>query len=331
MKIKSFSVYEFELPLAKNQIRKGLLIKVVDEQKNEGWGEVSPLPNWSQETLKEVLKQLKQKKGEILKIDWKVSTCLKEIAKLNLFPSVVFGLESALLSIFVPLNGLTIATSALLMGSLEEILMQADLRYKEGYLSAKLKVSSLSFEEAAYAIYQLKDKFHLRIDVNRAWNAKDSLQFFSAFPVDAFDYIEEPCQNPSDFIHFLHPIAVDESFPQDLSLSQLASIPNLKAVIYKPTIQGGMLKCLGLCQWTVKNKIVLVLSSSFESDLGLAYVATLAYRLSLSAPVGIGTFHHLKKQLCLYPLLFNPPFIHLFDPLVPNLKFIKKLQLINII
>lgn len=305
MIIQTLHFHSYEIPLTNGQVRSGIVIQIADENGNSGWGDVVPLPNWSQETLEDCLQQLKIKLQEICAIDWTASSCLRQLAKLKLLPAVSFGLESALLSILAPLSDFSVPVSALLMGSPEEILRQANLRHSEGYISAKLKVSHLNFEEAAYLIHQLKDKFRLRIDVNRAWSTLDSLRFFAAFPLDTFDYVEEPFQDPHDLIQFPHPLAVDESFPHDLSLQQLELLPTLKALIYKPTIQGGLLGCLPLHEWTTKRGISLVLSSSFESDLGLVHIASMAHRLSLTSPLGIGTYHYLNDHLCITPLKFS--------------------------
>jgi len=318
MRIRSLSLQTYEIPLTNGLMRSGILINIQDEEENTGWGEIAPLPGWSKETLKDSLAQLHQKHHEIINIDWTARTCLKEIEKLKLLPSVTFGLESALLSILAPLPEHHVLTSALLMGSPQEILEQAKIRHAEGYSSAKLKVSNLSFDEASSVIHQLKDKFRLRIDVNRAWNTPDSLHFFAGFPLDTFDYVEEPFQNPHDLARFLHPLAVDESFPQELSLEQLALLPTLKALIYKPTLQGGMIGCLRLHEWATKRAVSLVLSSSFESDLGVARVASIAHRLSLFAPVGIGTFHHLKEYICVNPLRFSRSFAFIPAQLTPK-------------
>ncbi|HRD56132.1 MAG TPA: enolase C-terminal domain-like protein, partial [Parachlamydiaceae bacterium] len=255
------------------------------------------------------LEQLKKKQKEICQVDWTASNCLQELEKFKLLPSLSFGLESALLSILQPISNYAVSTSALFMGSLQEIMQQAELRHKQGYVFAKLKVSSLSFEEARKAIHQLKNKFRLRIDVNRTWKTADSLRFFEQFPLNTFDYVEEPFQDPDDLNIFPHPLAVDESFPQDLSLSQLDSLPTLKALIYKPTLQGGLLGCLSLHEWAKKKGIELVLSSSFESDIGLELVASIAYRLSLSSPVGIGTYYYLNKTIGSPALQFSGSFL----------------------
>lgn len=276
-------------------------VHITDQEGNSGWGEIAPLPGWSLETLDEALRQFDQKYQEILKVD-----SLETLSDLELLPSVSFGIESALLSILHPLSSHTVATSALLMGSPQEIMKLAEMRHKEGFTSAKLKVSQLNFKEAGQIIHELKDRFALRIDVNRAWKTSESLRFFEQFPLDAFDYVEEPFQNPYDLSTFSHPLAVDESFPRDLSLKDLEALPQLKALIYKPTIQGGLLKCLPLCEWAKKQKIEIVLSSSFESDLGLAHIASMAHRLSLQSPVGIGTYHYLSRYVCCPALSFSP-------------------------
>src|SRR3989338_11211876 len=145
MKIQTFFLYPYQIPLINEQIRFGIFIHLTDEKGLSCWGEVSPLPKWSKETTKESLEQLQKKQEEILQIDWTISSYLQEIKKLQLFPSVEFGLESALSSLLTPLLKHKALASALLMGSLKEILSQAELRYKEGFTSAKLKVCNLNY------------------------------------------------------------------------------------------------------------------------------------------------------------------------------------------
>lgn len=294
MKLRKISWKRYQLRMRMRDssvLREGAFVQIVDESGQSGLGEIAPLPQWSQETLDEALEQLEKKQAAILAIDWKEDTWMESLKALQVSPSTAFGLESAVLSLLLPLPKFTMPESALLMGSSQEIMEQADLRQYEGYVSAKLKVGNLSFKEAKTVINQLKDTFQLRIDVNRAWQTQDALHFFSQYSLDAFDYVEEPFRNPQDLALFSHPLAVDESFPKDLSLEVLGSLPTLKALIYKPTLQGGLMGCLSLHEWTQSRGIALVMSSSFESDLGLGFVASIAHRLSLTAPVGLGTRH----------------------------------------
>ena len=318
MKIQHFTLHTYTIPLISGKMRSGILIELLADDEKRAWGEVAPLPGWSKETYKEALNQLLEKKKAILDISWEAANFSQKLASLNLFPSVIFGLESALLSLLAPLPKQTVATSALLMGTVDEILKLASLRLKEGFTSAKLKVSNMRLQEAEQVIWNLKDKFRLRIDVNRAWETEESLRFFSQFSQDAFDYVEEPFANPYDLNEFSHPLAVDESFPHDLSLKQLESLTPLKAVIYKPTLQGGLTNFTQLYEWAKEKKVEVVLSSSFESDIGIASIASLAHRYSLLLPVGIGTYHYLKEKLCAPPLQFSNSTISIPAHLIPK-------------
>jgi len=304
MKILKNTLRPYEHTLTNGMHRAGTIVEFVDSQSRRGWGDIAPLPKWSKETLEEATHQFHDQIEKLTTIDWNPENCSAEISKLELLPSVSFAIESAILSLIAPLGAYEVQKSALFMGSPEEILKQAQFRKNEGHVSAKLKVSHLSFKEAAALILQLKDQFFLRIDVNRAWSTEESLRFFSQFPLTTFDYVEEPFQNPKDLAQFLHPLAIDESFPSDLSLEELEALPKLKALIYKPTIQGGISSCKPLYEWTKHRGVSLVMSSSFESDIGIACVASMAHRLGLKAPVGMGTYdylnHHLNHEIVLF-------------------------------
>jgi O-succinylbenzoate synthase len=291
MKIKVTSITTHSI-----QVRNYAIITIANSEGAQASGEIAPLPGWSQETLEEALEECFQKKQRVEELDWTFSNCFAHIQALNLYPSVAFGLESAILSFLLPPSSYAPPISALLMGSLEDILKQAERRHREGFFSAKLKVSNLTFEEASFLIHKLKSLFSLRIDVNCAWKTKESLDFFAQFPKDAFDYIEEPFQNPYDLAKFTHPLAIDESFPKILSLKDLESLPTLKALVYKPTMQGGLTYLLPIHEWTLKQNIYLVLSSSFESPLGLSHIASLGKYLALKSPLGLGTYHHMVAK-----------------------------------
>ncbi len=291
MKLQSLSLHPYQFLIVDGLKRFGVLVQLIDENERVGWGDIAPLPVRSCETLEEAFFQLNLNMQKILSMEWLESTCLQELAALKLFPSVLFGLESALFSLLTPISKFTIPVSAFLMGTPQDILKQAALRSAEGYTTAKLKVSGLSFAEAEKVVHALKDQFCLRIDVNRAWSVEDALAFFAQFPFDAFDYVEEPFNNPQDLEKFPLPLAVDESFPEALSLQQLESLPTLKALIYKPSIQGGTVGYAPLQQWANQRGISIVLSSSFESAIGHIQLAHLAHRLQLTEPIGIGTYH----------------------------------------
>lgn len=303
MILQKLRLIPYKIPFLSSQVREGILLELTTSSGKKSLGDIAPLPGWSQETLLEARLQIQEKTSDILSHTWDEK--LELLSHLNLLPSCSFALESALLSLLDPLPESSLPSSALLMGTYEEILLQAEKREQEGFKAAKLKVSNHSFLKAASLMDKLHKRFRLRIDVNRAWGVEESLHFFSEFPLDLFDYVEEPFKDPKRLAEFLHPLAVDESFPKDLCLRNLETLPTLKAIVYKPTVQGALLQRKDLLSWLKGKNVELVLSSCFESPIGLQALLTYANRLKLSSPLGLGTLHHMdlssfQEQISLF-------------------------------
>jgi len=289
MYIRQSRIFPYRMPSGK--MRQGCYLDIYAENGCIGRGEIAPLHGWSKETLQECVEAIGAL--NILSIQWDVSNIPQQVAGLNLPPAAEFGLETALLSCTTSIVTQDIQEAALCMGSCEEILSQAKKRKQEGYRVAKVKIGSLSSLDAHFVVQNLLPSFSLRLDINRAWTTERALSFLSSYATDTFEYIEEPCRNPLALNRFHHPIAVDESFPSVLSLQQLEAIPSLKALIYKPTLQGGMYRCSLLKKWAEPRGVSIVLSSAFESVVGLSSIAAMAKRLQLCSPIGIGTKHFL--------------------------------------
>jgi len=298
VQLSSLHLYQYCFSLTNGNRRHVLLVCLQEKNGKMAWGEIAPLPGWSQETVAQAIAQIKKKKKALLMATWTQVSWLDQLRHMRLLPSVSFGLESALFTLLCPIKDKVVENSALLMGSSTEILQLAKERLLQGFTCAKLKVSQLCFSEAEKLIHQLKKQFLLRIDVNQAWSTKESLNFFSKFSANSFDYVEEPFSKPSKLHLFPYSIAIDESYPQQLSSKKLQSLTNLKALIYKPTIQGGISRfCPQLLKWIKKGGCQLVISSSFESEVGLLHCAALAARLNLKLAIGAGTYFYLKDPV----------------------------------
>ena len=278
--------------------REGLLVEYIDEEGRRGVGEVAPLPGWSRESLEDAEQQLIHGSEH------------------NYFPSVAFGLESAQLGIMTaPKLPLAFPINRLLSGSAKEMLLEAEGFAKRGALCLKLKLGSLGFHEAIEVVRALKGTFRLRLDLNRRWSLQQSLRFFSAFSPEDYEYVEEPCSNPSDLAYFPYPFAVDESL-RELPLEEILAYPSLKALIFKPTLQGGIRVGEVLAQAAKKHGIDLILSSAHESGVGITQIALLAHHLELThLPLGLDTYRFLKSDLLQDPLEFSENALHLKDPL----------------
>jgi O-succinylbenzoate synthase len=139
MEVQALFLHPYKIPMINGQVRSGVILEIRDQEGNKGWGEIAPLPKWSQETLEEALDQLFKIKQIIYDKEWR-----ELLAGLKLYPSVEFGLESALLELEDPLPPFSALVSAFFLGKPKEILEQAKQRKAEGYTSAKLKVGHLS-------------------------------------------------------------------------------------------------------------------------------------------------------------------------------------------
>lgn len=289
MKAIKLETHPYSLPLSTGATRSGILIQLTDEVGRSGWGDIAPLPGWSYETLEEVMEAVETLEA-LLQHQEAILNGLFD----SLPPSALFGVESALLDLREPLAPFSVPSAALLMGTFAEIEKQAEARAKEGFSHAKLKIGNLTPKEARALIDTLKHTFRLRIDVNRSWDTKTALRFFESFEPHTFDYVEEPLQDPGDLPHFPLPLALDESLPL---IRDFATLPTLKAIICKPTLHGGLTACRRLQELANTHHLSLILSSAFESDIGLAAIASLAFRLKLPDPIGLGTYPFLTKPL----------------------------------
>ncbi|HSX03763.1 MAG TPA: enolase C-terminal domain-like protein [Rhabdochlamydiaceae bacterium] len=282
--------------------RKRIIFSLKNENGNEAFGEISPYPSLNQESSDEAFKQLKSV-IPLLKTD------LSKIKTLDLFPSVAFGIKSALWQLIDPLPHFSCPFSALLCGSMSEIYIQAEKALSLGIKSAKIKIGSLSIDDAKEAVDALKSKFHLRIDLNQKWETAQVFHFFSSYSEQDFDYIEDPLKDPKELVSFPLPFAVDARPDSELSLQ-------MKSLVVKPTI---------LKQFPEIKKPI-VLSSCFDTGLNIFHLAALAKKLSLALPQGFGPYLFLKQDVLDHPLVIRdgllqiPKIIHLDKKLYASLS-----------
>lgn len=291
--VKHFQLYGYALSLKnRSEKRRGILLRL-EGKDHIGWGEIAPLPGWSVESLEEALVQLKE------------ALSSKEIRPKTLFPSIAFGIESAL----SPHRGGKFPLSGLLSGSIEEMRTRAEELIALGCKSAKMKIAHLPLSAARAFIEEFKDKLKLRIDLNRAWNSKQVIDFFSHFPQDTFDYIEEPVKEFSTLTSFSHPLAMDESFRE-----QATNLSLCKALIWKPSLQKREELPLE------KDKIVL--SSAYESGVGISRIAALGMS---DKPMGLDTYNLIEEDLIEERFLISEGCLHIPERLTIKTKLLTPL------
>jgi O-succinylbenzoate synthase len=203
-----------------------------------------------------------------------------------------------------PVNGLAVGSGTVLEMECEEL-------RNGGFKAVKLKVGRLTIlqdiERVRLARKILGDEIALRLDANRAWEWEDALKFAEAVQDFNIEYCEEPLLD-SNKLEKLHlqsgmPLALDETLwsaptPKSDTPAKHVSLSGIRALILKPSILGGWNNTKMWIEHAHKNGIHCVLSSCFESGLGLNWIAFMANELlSEKFPAGLDTSKWFEQDL----------------------------------
>ena len=311
--------------------RTGLILRLHDENDgtsvgdNYGDGEIAPLPGMHPETLSEAETQIR---------DYLSGNSLPVTCSAALFGSVNFGLDMALRTMFqnpnvskfhsfketagndpkpskIDFKGQIFPVNGLAVGSGTVLEMECEELRNGGFKAVKLKVGRLTIlqdiERVRLARKILGDEIALRLDANRAWEWEDALKFAEAVQDFNIEYCEEPLLD-SNKLEKLHlqtgmPLALDETLwsaptPKSDTPAKHVSLSGIRALILKPSILGGWNNTKMWIEHAQKNGIHCVLSSCFESGLGLNWIAFMANELlSEKFPAGLDTSKWFEQDL----------------------------------
>ncbi|MBF2055571.1 MAG: o-succinylbenzoate synthase [Candidatus Sericytochromatia bacterium] len=185
------------------------------------------------------------------------------------------------------------------------LLTQARRLYAEGYRCFKLKVGFGGPRDDLRLIDTLLAALPgiaLRLDANRCWSLAQALDFAARLPETGIDYLEEPLREPAQARHWREHspqrLALDESLAQS-DWQALAAVADV--LVLKPMLLGPQRfeACVALARAQGQQ---LVISSVFESGLGLRALARLAYSLAPEVPAGLDTWRAFARDLT------DPPF-----------------------
>ena len=186
-------------------------------------------------------------------------------------------------------------------GGVAEALAAATAAAQAGYQAVKIKVgrqgsSPAEDGERCCAVRRaLGPHAVLRADANGAWTLEAAVQFAAAAAEAQLDYVEDPCANGEDLgpFHTLTGVrtAIDEVLcggtahqavgQRGSTISRLGAgcaelPPGVAALVLKPAAVGGLEAAALLGRWAARRGLDTVLSSCFESSVGLAAIASLA-------------------------------------------------------
>ncbi|HIE5386950.1 TPA: o-succinylbenzoate synthase [Enterobacter cancerogenus] len=295
-------VYRWQIPMDAGVVLRDRRLKTRDGLfvhlqvgEREGWGEVSPLPGFSLESLDDAQTAL---------LAW--ASAWREGADPALpdLPSAAFGISCAL----AELNG-TLPDAAnyraapLCTGDPDELF--ALLSAMPGEKVAKIKVGlyeAVRDGMVANLLLEAIPDLRLRLDANRAWTPLKAQQF-AKYVNPAYRsriaFLEEPCKTREESRAFARETGIAIAWDESLREAdfQFVAEPGVSAVVIKPTLTGSLETVREQVAAAHALGLTAVISSSIESSLGLTQLARVAAWLTPDTVPGLDTLSLMQAQL----------------------------------
>ncbi|MBF0618835.1 MAG: o-succinylbenzoate synthase [Candidatus Omnitrophica bacterium] len=310
MKITDFEMYRYTLPLAlplvlegkEQRSREGIILFIRGDNHKTGLGEIAPLPGFSAEHLQDAEKQLFMLRDKVLNTtipdDLESLTFRFEtwVRTWKLYPSVRCGFEVAVLDLlarsqarplrcFIHEDAADRVPGTILLSHNTRKVMQREVSdaLHLGACVFKLKVGDPDIKTDLDRVMWVKevteDKALLRLDANRQWEYAQAASFVKAVDLQGIEYLEEPLKDIEQLEEFSAvtqvPLALDET-TREWQPKRIAGLSTLKALVLKPMFLGGWEKTMGWVRAAQDAGLQAVISSSFESAVGIRALAHLA-------------------------------------------------------
>ncbi|AIR67303.1 o-succinylbenzoate synthase [Cedecea neteri] len=300
--MRSAALWRFKIPMEAGVVlrdqrlkfRDGLLVRLALGERS-GWGEISPLPGFSQETLAEAQAQVER---------WLALWVADESTPLPEIPSVAFGLSCALAEAGDSLpQAADYRAAPLCTGDPDELILA--LAQMPGEKIAKVKVGLYEAVRDGMVVNLLLEavpELRLRLDANRSWTPLKAQQFAKYVNPDhrsRIDFIEEPCKTREQSREFSRETGIAIAWDESLREADFTftAEPGVSAVVIKPTLTGSLDKVREQVAEAHRLGLNAVISSSIESSLGLTQLARIAAWLTPGILPGLDTLSLMQSQL----------------------------------
>lgn len=321
MKIAAHALSQLTLP---NE-RRGCLVCLEDEAGHEGLGEATPLPGYSPDTVEGATAALEMVTSDLASAPDSVNAVgawLDTLEPLERSPAARFALESALFSLLarrtqtsvaglfgapasrrVPVNG--VVTSADCSTWLDEARALAS----RGLHTVKIKIGKGDFarEHAALVALRAAVPVALRLDANGRLGDRAAEKLDALVDVQP-DFVEEPVSGEAllSLGRRAVPWVADESLAVDALRERLLVAVGITAVVLKPAVLGGYLRCRALASEAAARGLGVVVTHLFDGDV--AHGAACELALSLDGVLACGLDRHAGMTSG-SPYLREPGFI----------------------
>ncbi len=301
-----------------------VLLKIISSEGKEYFGEVSLMPELGTETKEAAIKELNRIKTDINSID-----DLKiYLENLSGFPAVSFCLGQILFNLEktnfeskeVEINSLVgIDTNGNTLEYFKE-------NYNSGFRSFKLKFGGKEFHEELKLLEQLRKTYDqsikLRLDVNGKWDFNEAIKKLNVLDEYKIEYVEQPVERLTDLRRLISEcdvkIAADESANNFQNTEKIIIDSPVEIIVLKPILIGEVNKIFDLIDLAKAHDKSIVISSTFESAIGLNMLIHLANYAGSKYAHGLGTFLHLHSEINDAEFSFVPPKISLQESSMTN-------------
>ena len=313
--------------------REGLIVELTDKKGINGFGDAAPFPGLHNESLDDIITEIKSIVTQIVSCEFDlhqdIFSNLNQLPKSS--PSLQFALEGAVVDWIAKARGIiptklissnpenTILLNALLTGSFEEVLIQAEKLKSKKYKAIKLKVATRPLEEDIELVLRLNEMFEgkisIRLDANRGWSDNQAIEFGQAVNKANIEYIEEPLNDVTHLLDFYQSTGIFYALDESLAGKEFNLIPGkegLRALILKPSLLGSVSQIKEWINVAEEFKAYTVFSSTFESGVGLRAISHLAGALAKKDVAhGLDTFNWLKEDVTIPAFTTQASFIGL--------------------
>ena len=305
--------------------REGVVIELLDAEGRRGLGEASPLPEFEDGDARDVLRLLDVHAGELLE-----SGTMPRIEGAGA-AALRCALDTALLDIEGQRRGVPLASvltdnprervqanAVIGDGPPAEAVAKAEEAWAAGYRTLKLKVGVARPEEDRRRVSRVRDALpdvRLRLDANGAWDVATAGAALERLANYDLELVEQPVPPGDDALARVHRlglcrIAADEAVSSSEAGRALIAARAIDALVLKPMRLGGPRPALELAREAAEAGIPCIVTTSFDSAIGVAATVQLAAALprveALPDPAhGLATADHLAADLVRAPLRPN--------------------------
>ena len=300
-------------------------IVALDDGNTLGYGEASPLPGYSDESLAIVRSELHELRS-LLPIPLSTERPLEppaEVAEVLHSAASQFAFATAAIDLIGKSTGKSAAellrgskapttpiTTTCLVDteSLDSATTMAAAASASGVRAIKLKIGVALDREISIiaAIRRVCPTIEIRVDANQGIPEAELAPRLAALADAGVDLIEEPCApNTVASVATTVPIALDETLrhPDGLAIAEtLADQGSLGALVIKPAVLGWLTTSMRWARVAERLSVPVIVSHLFDGPVAMAMYSELARGLSCTRPQGLSR----HPALAAYPAAALP-------------------------